>query len=117
MLPIVLDAATLLILEDEIFTEVVVLGSLSPLDLEPVLDSVSRTGRLVTVEEGTLTSGVGAEITARVQQDAWGLLRDSVRRVAAPDRPLPAARTLEDAALPGVADVARAVRAFESAGG
>jgi pyruvate dehydrogenase E1 component beta subunit len=117
MLPIVLDAATLLILEDEIFTEVVALGRLSPLDLEPMLESLSRTGRLVTVEEGTLTAGVGAEIAARVQQEAWHLLRAPIRRVAADDRPLPAARALEDAALPSVEDVADAVRAFETAGG
>ena len=56
MLPIALEAATKLILEEEIFTEVVCLGCLLPLDLEPVLESVARTGALVTVEEGTLTA-------------------------------------------------------------
>jgi pyruvate/2-oxoglutarate/acetoin dehydrogenase E1 component len=117
MLPVVLDAAILLILEDELFTEVVALGRLAPLDLEPVLESLARTGRLVTAEEGTLTAGVGAEIAARVQAEAWSRLRGPVRRVAAEDRPLPAARTLEDAALPGVEDVADAVRSFATAGG
>ena len=114
MLPVVLDAATLLILEDEIFTEVVALGQLSPPDVEPVLESVARTGRLVTAEEGTLTSGFGAEVAARVQHEGWDVLRAPVRRVAAHDAALPAAPTLEDAALPSVADVAAAVRAFES---
>jgi 2-oxoisovalerate dehydrogenase E1 component len=117
MLPIALEAAVHLIVEDEIFVEVVALGRLLPLDLEPVLESVARTGSLVTLEEGTLTAGVGAEIAARVQSEAWGVLRDPVRRVAADDRPLPAARTLEEAALPGVEDVVAAVRAFETGGG
>ena len=109
MLPIALDAATRLILEEEIFTEVVALGRLLPLDLEPVLESVGRTGALVTAEEGTLTAGVGAEIAARVQEAAWDELRGPVRRVAARDGIIPSAPTLEDEALPGVDDVMAAV--------
>ena len=109
MLPIALDAATRLILEEEVFTEVVVLGRLLPLDLEPVLESVGRTGALVTVEEGTLTAGVGAEIAARVQEAAWDELRGPVRRVAAHDGIVPSAPTLEEEALPGVDDVMAAV--------
>jgi pyruvate/2-oxoglutarate/acetoin dehydrogenase E1 component len=109
MLPTVLEAATSLILEHEVFAEVVALGRLLPLDLEPVLESVARTGALVTVEEGTLTAGVGAEIAARVQAEAWDVLRGPVRRVAARDGIVPAARVLEDEALPGVEDVVAAV--------
>lgn len=109
MLPIALEAATRLILQDEVFTEVVALGRLLPLDLEPVLESVRRTGALVTVEEGTLTAGVGAEIAARVQELAWGDLRGPVRRVAARDGIIPSARTLEDEALPDADDVVAAV--------
>jgi pyruvate/2-oxoglutarate/acetoin dehydrogenase E1 component len=109
MLPIALDAATRLILEEEIFTEVVALGQLLPLDLDPVLESVARTKALVTVEEGTLTAGVGAEIAARVQEAAWDDLRGPVRRVAARDGIIPSAPTLEDEALPGVEDLMAAV--------
>jgi pyruvate/2-oxoglutarate/acetoin dehydrogenase E1 component len=109
MLPLALEAATQLVLEEELFTEVVALGRLLPLDLEPVLDSLARTGRLVTVEEGTLTAGVGAEIAARVQEAAWDDLRAPVKRVAAPDGIIPSARTLEDEMLPGVDDVVAAV--------
>lgn len=109
MLPIALDAATRLILEEEIFTEVVALGQLLPLDLDPVLESVARTKALVTVEEGTLTAGVGAEIAARVQEAAWDELRGPVRRVAARDGIIPSAATLEDEMLPGVDDVMAAV--------
>jgi pyruvate/2-oxoglutarate/acetoin dehydrogenase E1 component len=114
MVPVVLDAVTELILEHEIFCEVVALSQLAPLELEPVLQSVARTGALVTAEEGTLTAGVGAEIAARVQELAWSDLRAPVLRVAARDTIIPAARPLEDAMLPGTADVVDAVRAFEA---
>ena len=112
MLPIVLEAAVRLIIEDELFTEVVALSRLLPLDLDPVLESVARTGSLVTVEEGTLTAGVGAEIAARVQSEAWDDLRRPVERIAARDGIVPAAPTLEEAVLPGVDDVVIAVRAL-----
>lgn len=117
MLPITLEAATELILEHELFTEVVALGQLQPLDLEPVLESVARTGALVTVEEGTLTAGVGAEIAARVQAEAWDDLRTPVRRVAARDGIVPAARELENEALPDAADVVAAVAGLDGVGG
>jgi len=117
MLPVALDAATQLILEHEVFTEVVALSRLLPLDLEPVLDSLGRTGSLVTVEEGTLTGGVGAEIAARVQAEAWSDLTGPVTRVAALDGIVPSARSLEDEALPGVEDVVAAVIAVERVGG
>ncbi len=113
MLPIVLEAATELILEHEVFTEVVALSQLLPLELDAVLDSLSRTGSLVTVEEGSLTGGVGAEIAARVQAEAWDDLREPVRRVAARDGIIPAAPALEAAHLPGVEDVVAAVAALE----
>jgi len=111
MLPIVLEAATELILEHEVFCEVVALSQLLPLDLEPVVESVARTGACVTAEEGGLTGGVGAEIAARVQERSWGDLRRPVQRVAANDGVIPAARELENQALPGVRDVVDAVAA------
>jgi pyruvate/2-oxoglutarate/acetoin dehydrogenase E1 component len=114
MLPIVLDAATELILEHEIFCDVVALSQLLPMELEPVLDSVARTGTLVTAEEGTLTGGFGGEIAARVQELAWEDLRRPVLRVAARDGIIPAARALEDAVLPGVGDVVEAIVALEA---
>jgi pyruvate/2-oxoglutarate/acetoin dehydrogenase E1 component len=112
MLPVALDAATELILEHEVFTEVIALGRILPLDLEPVLESLGRTGSLVTLEEGTLTGGVGAEIAARVQSEAWSDLNGPVRRVATRDGIVPSARSLEDEALPGVEDVVAAVTAL-----
>ena len=113
MLPVVLDAVTELVLEHEIFCEVVALSQLLPLELDAVLESVARTGALVTAEEGTLTGGFGAEIAARVQEVAWSDLRAPVRRIAARDGIIPSARPLEDAMLPGVHDVVEAISALE----
>jgi 2-oxoisovalerate dehydrogenase E1 component len=112
MLPVALEAAHELILEEELFTEVVALGLLSPLDTTAIVDSVARTGALVTLEEGTLTGGIGAEIAARIQRDAWKLLRAPIHRIAAPDGIIPAAKTLEDAFLPDAADVVESVRSL-----
>jgi pyruvate/2-oxoglutarate/acetoin dehydrogenase E1 component len=114
MLPVVLDAVTELVLEHEIFCEVVALSQLLPLDLDPVLDSLGRTGALVTAEEGTLTGGFGAEIAARVQEQAWGDLRRPIRRIAASDGIIPSARPLEDAMLPRSSDVVEAIVALEA---
>jgi 2-oxoisovalerate dehydrogenase E1 component len=113
MVPVVLDAVTELILEHEIFCEVVALSQLLPMELDAVYESVGRTGALVTAEEGTLTGGFGAEIAARVQAAAWSDLRAPVQRVAARDGIIPSARSLEDAMLPSVHDVVEAIAALE----
>jgi pyruvate/2-oxoglutarate/acetoin dehydrogenase E1 component len=113
MLPVVLDAVTELIIEHEIFCEIVALSQLLPMELDAVLESVARTGALVTAEEGTLTGGFGAEIAARVQHDAWSDLRGPVQRVAARDGIIPSARLLEDAMLPDANDVVEAILVLE----
>lgn len=111
MVPLALEAATRLIMEEELFCEVVALSSLAPLELEPVLDSLRRSGTLVTAEEGTLTLGIGAEIAARVQEQAFADLRAPIRRVAAGDDIIPSAPGLEDAHLPSIDDLVAAVLA------
>ncbi|MFI5394212.1 MAG: alpha-ketoacid dehydrogenase subunit beta [Candidatus Binatia bacterium] len=87
---------------DGIEAEVVDLRTLVPLDTEAVLDSVRKTGRLVCIEEGTRTGGVGAEIAARVAEEAYEYLDAPIRRVATPDIPIPFSPVLEEAALPKV---------------
>jgi len=83
------------------------------MELDPVLESVARTGALVTAEEGTLTGGFGAEIAARVQEAAWSNLRAPVQRVAARDGIIPSARPLEDDMLPSVDDIVKAITALD----
>ncbi|MFB6122564.1 MAG: alpha-ketoacid dehydrogenase subunit beta [Haloferacaceae archaeon] len=92
--------------------EVVDLRTLKPLDVGTVLDSVRKTGRLVVVDEDYRSYGVTGEIVARAAEDALADL-EAVERVAMPDVPIPYARPLEDEVVPGVEDVADAVRATQ----
>jgi pyruvate dehydrogenase E1 component beta subunit len=105
-----LAAAALLRDRDGVAAEVVDLRTIVPLDMETVLGSVRRTGRLVVVHEAHRNVGVGAELAARVAELAWGDLRAPVRRVAGLDMPVPYAQPLEAAWLPQPEEVAAAVR-------
>ncbi|WP_439576150.1 pyruvate dehydrogenase complex E1 component subunit beta [Phreatobacter sp.] len=91
--------------------EVIDLRSLRPLDTETVIASVMKTGRIVTVEEGWQQSGVGAEISARVVEQAFDYLDAPPARVSGKDVPMPYAANLEKLALPSVAEVIEAVKA------
>jgi len=90
--------------------EVVDLRTLRPLDMGPVLESFKKTNRAVIVEEGWLSYGVGAEISARLYEEAFDYADAPIKRVAQKEVPLPYNRTLEQAALPQVADVVAAVK-------
>jgi len=95
---------------DDISAEVIDPRTLVPLDKRTLLDSVRKTGRLVTVEEGCLTAGVGAEITALVTSEAWDDLKGPVVRVAAKDQPIPFSPVLEAACAPSAQTIAQAAR-------
>ena len=95
---------------DDISAEVIDPRTLVPLDKRTLLDSVRKTGRLVTVEEGCLTAGVGAEITALVTSEAWSDLKGPVVRVAAKDQPIPFSPVLEAACAPNAQSIANAAR-------
>jgi 2-oxoisovalerate dehydrogenase E1 component len=94
-------AALRLAYEHEIFTELVILTQLAPFAIAPVLDSVQRTGRLLAIEEGTLSLGWGAEILARALEESGSRL-EAARRIAALDLPIPASGPLEAEVLPDV---------------
>ncbi|MBN2283777.1 MAG: hypothetical protein JXO48_07795 [Deltaproteobacteria bacterium] len=104
-----LEAAELLEREG-IAVEVIDLCTLYPLDGETILRSVKKTGRLVTVEEGPCTGGIGAEVLARVASAGFGVLRTAPVRIAAPECPIPYAKVLETAMLPSPDKIAAAVR-------
>lgn len=97
------------LLEHGVTTEVLDLRTLAPLDAEAVKSSLEKTGRLVVVEEGTLTGGVGAEIVARVTEECFDYLQAPPKRVAASDTPVPSSRTLERAAIPDFKSIATAI--------
>ena len=91
--------------------EVIDLRTLRPMDLPTVIESVKKTGRLVTVEEGFPQSSVGTEIATRVMQEAFDYLDAPIATVAGKDVPMPYAVNLEKMALPSVAEVVDAVKA------
>jgi pyruvate dehydrogenase E1 component beta subunit len=91
--------------------EVVDPRTLVPLDLETIVGSVARTHRLVVAHEAVRSGGFGAELAAVVQEAALDELDAPVARVGAPFTPVPFSPPLEDAYLPGRAEVVAAVRA------
>jgi len=97
--------------KEQIEAEVIDLRTLRPMDSDTVIESVKKTGRLVTVEEGWQQSGVGAEIAARVMHQAFDYLDAPVARVSGKDVPMPYAANLEKLALPSVAEVVEAAKA------
>jgi pyruvate dehydrogenase E1 component beta subunit len=97
--------------KDGINAEVIDLRTLRPMDSDTIVESVKKTGRIVTVEEGWKQSGVGAEIAARVMEQAFDYLDAPVERVCGKDVPMPYAANLEKLALPSVAEVVAAAKA------
>jgi pyruvate/2-oxoglutarate/acetoin dehydrogenase E1 component len=97
--------------KEGIEAEVIDLRTLKPMDTDTIVESVKKTGRLVTVEEGWKQSGVGAEIAARVMEDAFDYLDAPVTRVCGKDVPMPYAANLEKLALPSVAELVEATKA------
>jgi pyruvate dehydrogenase E1 component beta subunit len=97
--------------KDGINAEVIDLRTLRPMDIDTIVESVKKTARLVTVEEGWRQSGVGAEIAAQVMERAFDYLDAPVLRITGKDVPMPYAANLEKLALPSVAEVIEAVKA------
>jgi pyruvate dehydrogenase E1 component beta subunit len=97
--------------KENIEAEVIDLRTLRPMDTDTIVESVKKTGRIVTVEEGWPQSGIGAEIAARVFEHAFDYLDAPVTRVSGKDVPMPYAANLEKLALPTVADVVEAAKA------
>ncbi|MDP1631481.1 MAG: pyruvate dehydrogenase complex E1 component subunit beta [Caulobacter sp.] len=110
MVGLALQAAETLAAEG-IEAEVIDLRTLRPLDHETILESVRKTNRLVSAEEGWGSMGVGAEIVARVVEHAFDYLDAPPLRVHQEDVPLPYAANLEALSLPGPDKIVAAVKA------
>ena len=91
--------------------ELVDLRSLRPLDIETVIESVKKTNRLVTAEQGWPVCSIGAEIAAQVAELAFDYLDAPPLKIAGRDVPMPYAASLEKLALPSVADIVTAAKA------
>ncbi len=111
MVTVTLQAAEQLA-EDGIEAEVIDLRSLRPLDIDPVVESVRKTHRMVFIEEGWRSYGIGAEIAAEIQELAFDDLDHPVERIAGKEVPLPYATNLEAAATPSSSDIVERVRAM-----
>ncbi len=97
--------------KEGIEAEVIDLRTLRPLDTETIIESVKKTSRVVCVEEGWQQNGVGAELSARIMENAFDYLDAPVARVSGKDVPMPYAANLEKLALPSVAEVVAAAKA------
>jgi 2-oxoisovalerate dehydrogenase E1 component beta subunit len=96
--------------DDGISVEVLDLRTLIPWDRERVLESVRRTSKVLVLHEDTRTGGFGAEIAATIAEEAFEHLDAPVRRLAAPDTPVPFSPPLEKAFIPQVDGVVAALR-------
>jgi pyruvate dehydrogenase E1 component beta subunit len=104
-------AAEQLAAEHEVEAEVIDPRTLRPLDLDTILASVRKTNRCVIVEEGWPHGGVGANIAALVQEQAFDFLDAPVGRVTGADLPMPYSKPLEDIAYPHEPQIVQAVLA------
>jgi pyruvate dehydrogenase E1 component beta subunit len=97
-------------LQDQgIDVEVIDPRTIKPLDKATILQSVEKTGRLVVVEEACKTGSFGAEIAATIAEEVFHALKAPIRRVAAPDTPIPASTFLEKIYLPDEKRIIEAV--------
>ena len=96
--------------EQGISAEVIDLRSVRPLDSATIVESVKKTSRLVTCEEGFPFAGIGAEIAMQVMEQAFDWLDAPIARVTGKDVPMPYAANLEALALPQIDDIVAAAR-------
>ena len=98
--------------QEGIEAEVINLRTLRPLDTETIINSVRKTNRLVTIEEGWPGCGIGAEIAAVIMEHAFDDLDAPVVRISGADVPMPYAANLEKLALPDIASVIEAAKSI-----
>jgi pyruvate dehydrogenase E1 component beta subunit len=110
MVPVALKAAEELA-KDGVSCEVIDPRTIRPLDIKTIVESVKKTNRVVIAEESHPFAGIGAEISAEINERAFDYLDAPVKRVSAVDVPMPYAKNLERLAIPDVAEVIAAVRA------
>jgi pyruvate dehydrogenase E1 component beta subunit len=114
---VALEVARRLEQDQGISCEVIDVRSLRPLDRTTIIESVKKTSRAVIIEEDWYSYGVGAELSASIQEGAFDYLDAPVRRVAQAEVPLPYAKVMEQAALPKAQSLVEAIKATLDASG
>ena len=114
---VALEVARRLEQDQGISCEVIDVRSLRPLDRTTIIESVKKTSRAVIIEEDWYSYGVGAELSATIQEGAFDYLDAPVRRVAQAEVPLPYAKVMEQAALPKAQSLVEAIKATLDASG
>jgi pyruvate/2-oxoglutarate/acetoin dehydrogenase E1 component len=95
---------------ENISLEVIDPRTIVPLDKRSIIDSVRKTGRIIIVDEDYERCGFAAEIAAFISEESFDLLDAPIRRVATPNVPIPFSPVMEDAVLPSVDRIVRAVK-------
>jgi pyruvate dehydrogenase E1 component beta subunit len=98
--------------KEGIDAECIDLRSVKPIDKDIILQSVSKTGRLVVADVGWQSFGISAEVAALVAAEVFEFLKAPIQRVALPDCPAPASSPLEKAYYPRGEDIVEAVKRF-----
>lgn len=96
--------------KEGISCEVINLRTIKPMDRDTIIESLAKTSRMVTVEDGFPQSGIGAEIAAIVNESGFDYLDAPIERVSSMDIPMPYAKNLEDAVVPHVDSIVKAVK-------
>ena len=104
-----LEAADML-KKDDIDVEVIDLRTLSPIDMDTVIESVEETGRLVCVDEANPRCSIATDVSACVARDAFKALKSPIEMVTPPHTPVPFSPSLEDLYIPSADRIADAVR-------
>jgi len=102
--------AAALLKDEGIKAEVINLRTIKPMDVATIVNSVRKTGRCLTVEEGWFQSGVGAEISAQLVENAFDYLDAPVERITGADVPMPYAKPLEDKAMVQIENIVNGAR-------
>ena len=98
--------------EEGIEAEIVDVRCLEPFDADTIIKSVKKTGRVVVAHEACVKGGFGAEIASVIQEKAFDYLKKPIKRVGAPNVPVPFAPVLEDAYLPNSQDILKAAKSI-----
>jgi pyruvate dehydrogenase E1 component beta subunit len=103
-------AAATILAKDGVECEVIDLRTLSPIDMETVIESVENTGRLVVVDEANPRCSIATDVSAQVAQQAFKSLKAQIEMVTAPHTPVPFTTTLENLYIPSAEQIVVAVR-------